>query len=139
MKVGNTVGKAGHGLKVRQVGKMVMVLKWKGIERARQYSQSVRWQFAKTMPETPHEYTVRQWRPDKEADYDWFAKVIYRHGRDQLFMGKKYRYLYVDAWKYWSLGIIINRARHVAPRSTIPTKDVSDHVKNRRGKADEKA
>ena len=27
------------------------------------YIAKVRWQFAKTMPQWPHEYTVREWRP----------------------------------------------------------------------------
>jgi hypothetical protein len=33
---------------------------------ARAYIGKVRWQFAKTMPQWPHEYTVREWRPDLE-------------------------------------------------------------------------
>ena len=33
---------------------------------ARAYVAGVRWQFAKTMPQWPHEYTVREWRLDLE-------------------------------------------------------------------------
>ena len=83
----------------------------KDIEEIKKYIESVRWQFAKTMPECPHEYTVKHWRPDKYADYEWFAKMIYKHGKDEMFGSKKYRYLYIDDRKYWVIGIIINRTQ----------------------------
>jgi len=35
----------------------------------------------------------------------------YKHGKDEMFGSKKYRYLYIDDRKYWVIGIIINRTQ----------------------------
>ena len=45
------------------------------IDDARHYIAQVRWQFAKTMPQWPHEYTVRNWRPELESDFEEFARL----------------------------------------------------------------
>ena len=50
------------------------------IADARAHIVKVRWQFAKTMPEWPHEYTVREWRPDLAEDFFEFAEPIRRDG-----------------------------------------------------------
>ena len=39
------------------------------IDDARAYIAEVRWQFAKTMPQWPHEYTVRDWRVDLDDTF----------------------------------------------------------------------
>jgi hypothetical protein len=92
------------------------------LDKARAYISEVRWQFAKTMPQWPHEYTVRQWRPDKDADFAAFTLFIRAAGTvkpwppDQT---PKYRnsYLSIDEWEYWTMGAsiaattVINRAR----------------------------
>src|SRR4029079_6151489 len=50
------------------------------VEDARGYIADVRWQFARTMPQWPHEYTVREWRPDLEQDFLEFVALIRRGG-----------------------------------------------------------
>lgn len=40
---------------------------------ARAYITEVRWKFAKTMPQWPHEYTVRGWRADCEELFAFLA------------------------------------------------------------------
>ena len=40
------------------------------------YIAKVRWQFAKTMPQWPHEYTVLQWRQDLEPEFRAFVALI---------------------------------------------------------------
>ena len=47
---------------------------------ARAYIARVRWQFAKTMPRWPHEYTVRQWRPDLDEEFSAFAALVRETG-----------------------------------------------------------
>jgi hypothetical protein len=47
---------------------------------ARAYIATVRWQFAKTMPQWPHEYTVREWRQDLEHEFVEFVALIRREG-----------------------------------------------------------
>ncbi len=39
------------------------------------YIARVRWRFAKTVPQWRHEYTVRQPRPDLEADFEAFVTL----------------------------------------------------------------
>ena len=90
---------------------------------ARGYIARVRWQFAKTMPQWPHEYTVREWRPDLEPDFLGFAALIRGEGavkpwpRDAAHPRYHHTYLELDGWEYWTMGAplpattVINRAR----------------------------
>lgn len=48
------------------------------LAQARTYIAQVYWRFAKTMPQWPHEYTVRNWRPDLEAEFFAFVELIRR-------------------------------------------------------------
>jgi hypothetical protein len=93
------------------------------IDDARSYVASVRWQFAKTMPQWPHEYTVRGWQPDLEDTFEAFARLIRSDGvvkpwpRESPTPRYHHRYLAIDGWDYWIMeGTIaetevINRAR----------------------------
>ncbi len=90
---------------------------------ARAYIAEVRWQFAKTMPQWPHEYTVREWRPELEPQFFEFAELIRRDGvvkpwpRDAAKPRYHLTYLELDGWEYWTMGAaiaettVINRAR----------------------------
>jgi hypothetical protein len=90
---------------------------------ARTYIAEVRWQFAKTMPQWPHEYTVLKWRPDLEREFLGFVELIRRGGvvkpwpRDAASPRYRLTYLELDGWEYWSMGepvpetTVINRAR----------------------------
>ena len=58
---------------------------------------------AKTMPELPHEYTVRRKAAD-EADYVLLFEAIQNDGVIERWEGKPSRYLYPgDGWRYWSM------------------------------------
>lgn len=93
-----------------------------GIPEAQAYISQVRWLFAKTMPRWPHEYTVRQWCPEREAEFEAFALLIRRIGTVKpwppLAHVPKYHhtYLTIDGWEYWTMGaaipetVVINRA-----------------------------
>ncbi len=93
------------------------------INDARAYIAQVRWQFAKTMPQWPHEYTVREWRPDLNREFAAFVDLIRTEGiakpwpRDSATPRYHHPYLEVDGWEYWSMGApipettVINRAR----------------------------
>lgn len=81
--------------------------------------------FARTMPENPHEYTIRA-KDDEAAAavfgrlYTWIGEL----GRVERWGKNRYRYLYPgDGWRYWILGprysYIINRAR-------TPDQEVAD-------------
>jgi hypothetical protein len=86
------------------------------------YIAKVHWQFAKTMPQWPHEYTVRAWRPDLEREFLEFVVLIRRDGvvkpwpRDAATPRYHHTYLELDGWVYWTMGApvpettLINRA-----------------------------
>ena len=91
------------------------------IDDARAHIAKVRWQFAKTMPQWPHEYTVRAWRPELEADFVAFGELIHSDGvvkpwpRDAAQPRYRHPYLEIDGWEYWTMGApnettVINRA-----------------------------
>ena len=74
------------------------------------------WIFAKTMPENPHEYTLRrEWADD--ADFVRAVLFIRAHGYQNLFEGYWYTQLDVGGHTYWTMGapveetILINRKR----------------------------
>lgn len=97
---------------------------------ARAYIATVRWQFAKTMPQWPHEYTVREWRQDLEHEFVEFVALIRQEGivkpwpRDAAVPRYNHPYLELDGWEYWSMGepidetTVINRALLAQPEST---------------------
>jgi len=74
------------------------------------------WVFAKSMPETPHEYTARRKAKDV-AMFERFVLHIRKHGYRKKFGKYAYTYLDLDGWQYWTMGwpvrqtVIINRAK----------------------------
>jgi hypothetical protein len=84
-----------------------------------------KWVFAKTMPDSPHEYTVRDLQsPDAKRStclshdtFEWFVKHIRKHGERRKWRRSILSYLEVDGWKYWTMGAppevttIINREK----------------------------
>jgi hypothetical protein len=73
------------------------------------------WTFAKTMPQWPHYYIVRDAQNKKE--FVEFVEYIRANGKPEPFLDKKYIYFEIDGWKYWTMGnpieetTIINRCK----------------------------
>ena len=73
------------------------------------------WTYAKTMPEWPHEYIVRE-RVD-EGLFVQLVKHIRAHGYEGTFYSRKITYFDEDGLTYWTMGapveetIIINRCK----------------------------
>jgi hypothetical protein len=71
------------------------------------------WQFARTMPQNPHEYTHRAW--GHEATFLRIVMHLREHGRQELYGGDLYTYYVADGYKHWTMGadlmstILINR------------------------------
>lgn len=90
---------------------------------ARKYIAGARWQFAKTMPQWPHEYTVRSWAPERVADFERMAALTRRLGvvkpwpYDSAQPRYHHAYWEIDGWEYWIMDgpisetEVINRAR----------------------------
>lgn len=74
------------------------------------YIEKVRWQFAKTMPEWPHEYTVKAWEPDLTRAFVSFCALIARDGVTEPWPPPPAppiyhnRYLVLGEHKYWAMG-----------------------------------
>ena len=85
-------------------------------ERIKNYIDSVKWKFAKSMPKSPHEYTVKTWDPEKENEFIWFVLFIRENGYKKKYGSVVYTYYNFDGWQYWTMGneikitILINRA-----------------------------
>jgi hypothetical protein len=84
-------------------------------EPAAGWFDQLSFRFAKTMPEFPHEYTVRS--PETEDAYVTLWNTIHDQGTKERWNGRTYRYWYRgDGFRYWFMGPlgqsrIINRAR----------------------------
>jgi hypothetical protein len=81
-----------------------------GMDAARAYIGNVRWQFATTMPEWPHEYTVKAWRPELSAEFEAFSRLIAQQGFVEPWPPAPARaiyhnrYLVIGDHKYWAMG-----------------------------------
>lgn len=85
-------------------------------DQLRKFVESSTWQFAKTMPQTPHEYTLKRNAPDPKL-FEQVVVYIRQAGYQAKFGKTIYSYLDIDGWQYWTMGapvgetILINRAR----------------------------
>lgn len=86
-------------------------------DEAREIIKRFHWQFAKSMPQIPHYYTVKSKRSKRDAeDYEKLYTYIYENHYIKYFYGKPYKYVDIDNYSYWIMtddiraSIIINRA-----------------------------
>ena len=81
----------------------------------REFVDSEEWTFAKTMPEWPHEYLVRD-RVDTQL-FEALVRHIFEHGEEGRFYRRVLIYFAEDGLLYWTMGgpveeeTIINRCR----------------------------
>jgi hypothetical protein len=92
------------------------------VDDAVRYIDRARWQFAKTVPRWPHEYTIREWRPELDGDFERFASLIRQIGVVKAWpFGSTnplyhHTYLTIGDFEYWTMGeplsetTVINRA-----------------------------
>jgi hypothetical protein len=82
----------------------------------RAFVQASSWRFAKSMPQMPHEYTLRREAKD-EALFERVILHIRQMGYQKKWGKTTYTYLDIDGWQYWTMGapleatILINRAK----------------------------
>jgi hypothetical protein len=89
-------------------------------EFARRFIEVCQFTFAKSVPNSPHEYCPRARIPaGRQDDYDRFVGLIEQHGYRGRFLSTTYTYLNVDGWRYWQSpsyfppgSVIINRANN---------------------------
>jgi hypothetical protein len=77
---------------------------------AADFIEARRWRFASTMPDWPHEYTVKSWAPDEPDAFVAFCELIQERGAvepwpplpaEPLYHN---RYLAIGDHKYWAMG-----------------------------------
>lgn len=81
-------------------------------------TEECRWIFAKTMPQWPHEYTLRKEWPSEDVPFEAVVQFIRDYGYRERFKptGSVFTRLNVNGKKYWTMGaplpttILINRA-----------------------------
>ena len=86
----------------------------------RRFIDARQWVFAKTMPQWPHECTVRKFEDpqNEQAQFEKAVDFIRAHGEPRVFepTGRSSVYFDIDGRQYWTMGapieetVIINRA-----------------------------
>ena len=75
------------------------------------------WTFAKSMPFAPHEYIVKDKCPLTTEEFEYFVIMQREHGVKERWGKYNNPYLYIDDYKYWTMGApieettVINRAK----------------------------
>ncbi len=73
------------------------------LKEAEEFTSSCRWQYAKTYPSAPHEYTCLAWNPSAKRQMVDFAYLIRDAGYTERFGNSDYRVLVIDGMKYWTM------------------------------------
>lgn len=89
------------------------------------------WTFAKTMPFAPHEYIVKERCPLTKEEFEYFVNMQREHGIIEKWGKHNNSYLYIDDYKYWTMGApieettVINRAKvHVLKEAITLYEDI---------------
>ena len=86
-------------------------------EKLRKMIARCEWTFAKTMPFAPHEYIVKERCPLSDEEFEYFVNMQREHGIRERWGKYNNPYLYIDDYKYWTMGApledttVINRAK----------------------------
>lgn len=73
-----------------------------------------KWIFAKTMPEIPHYYIIRDYlSEDDKKLFDDFNVFIKKNGYQATFCSKQYTYFNIGNYQYWVIENILNRVKMV--------------------------
>ena len=86
-------------------------------DKLREMIARCKWTFAKTMPFAPHEYIVRDNCPLTDEEFVYFVDMQRRFGVKERWGKYNNPYLYIDDYKYWTMGdpievtTVINRAK----------------------------
>ena len=86
-------------------------------DKLREMITRCEWTFAKTMPWCPHEYIVRGKCPLADEEFVYFVHMQRKHGIREHWGKYYFPYLYIDDYKYWTMGspiketTVINRAK----------------------------
>ena len=86
-------------------------------DKLRSMISRCKWTFAKTMPFAPHEYIVKDKCPLATEEFEYFVSGQREYGVKERWGKYNHPYLYIDDYKYWTMGApleettVINRAK----------------------------
>ena len=86
-------------------------------DKLRENISRCQWTFAKTMPFAPHEYIVKNKCPLTTEEFEYFVNMQREHGVKERWGKYNNLYLYIDDYKYWTMGApleettVINRSK----------------------------
>lgn len=86
------------------------------IDKIRKFIERCEWKWAKSMIDIPHEYIVRGKCALSEDEFKCFFDAQ-RTGKHEVWRQYNHQYIYIDGWKYWTMGNpwemtkVMNRAR----------------------------
>lgn len=86
------------------------------IQEAGEYVKSLKWQYAKTYPQCPHEYTCLSWKPGLKQKMIEFAYFIRDNGYTEGWGKYTTKVINIGDMKYWTMDFplentdLINRA-----------------------------
>lgn len=86
--------------------------------------EQAKWTYAKTMPQTPHYYTLRKNMKDK--DFVDIVLKIREIGIKETFGKYTYVYFYANGFKYWTMGASINKDGK--PHTTLINKADANYI-----------
>lgn len=74
------------------------------IDRLREFIARCEWRWARTMVDIPHEYIYRGRCALTDDEYYYFLKAQVYCGEKEWYGRKLNSYLYIDGYKYWTMG-----------------------------------
>lgn len=74
------------------------------MNKLREFISRCQWKWARTMPTVPHEYIFRGRCALTDEEYYYFLRAQLECGRVEWWGKGKRPYLYIDGYKYWTMG-----------------------------------
>ena len=90
----------------------------------REFIHRCEWKWAKSMVNVPHEYIYRGRCPLTDDEYYYFLKAQVYCGKKEWYGRKLNSYLYIDGYKYWTMG------EYVADNNTMNRQKVFGEYDN---------
>lgn len=104
-------------------------------DKLREMIARCEWKFAKTMPFAPHEYILRNKCPLTDEEFVYFIDMQRRYGVKERWGKYNNPYLYIDDYKYWTMGAsyeettVINRTKACVVEDVHELYDGIENVK----------
>jgi hypothetical protein len=86
----------------------ITLMETNDLDFCREFIEKRRWQFARTQPWNPHQYTIKLWLPEEMDDFYRFATLIATQGFTAPWGKRSWPYLDIDEHTYYTFGDPLN-------------------------------